>query len=584
VSRKEASRGSSLDHGRADAVVSIALLIVVVVLAVVGVQLHSSQANSRERAVSGFHNRAEVISALMQALVASASGQSEQTRQFGSPTVRDQLLDRAAEQGKLAYLALLDERGEVIANSRGLTPAARSQMLASSALEPVLAGAPVAVSDVLPAPPGGADVIDLVVSLQTDAGHRVLVSGLPTSFLSPFLDSYLQRVPTVDGTAYVLDSQGKTIAARDPQQAVGEQVTDLSEAVRRSSEGSFGDDGYFVAVAVPGSTWSVVLTSTESSLFNSVTGSRKWLPWGIYFALGIVALGFVALLRQVLRSAAALSTANDRLEASNARLESSNELLRQAAELARSNAELEQFASIASHDLQEPLRKVQTFAAHLKAQEHDRLSEEGQDFLRRMSEAAGRMRALIDDLLLFSRVSTKARPFVPVDLGEIVSSVLVDLEVSIEESGAHVTVGTLPTIEADPVQMGQLMQNLLGNALKFRRDGVVPEVDVDARLVGEIAELTVRDNGLGFESQYATRIFRAFERLHGSSAYPGTGIGLALCRKIVERHHGTITAESQFEQGATFTVRLPVEQPAEGVGQTSLFPETRDDEVPNALA
>ena len=156
------------------------------------------------------------------------------------------------------------------------------------------------------------------------------------------------------------------------------------------------------------------MTSTQTSLFSAISGSRKWLPWIIYAALGLTALGFLALLRRVM-------AANDKLTDSNAHLQSTNALLRHAAELSRSNAELEQFASIASHDLQEPLRKVQTFAAQLNATESERLSEQGQDFLRRMSDAAGRMRALIDDLLMFSRVSTKARPFTAVDLSETVA-------------------------------------------------------------------------------------------------------------------------------------------------------------------
>jgi signal transduction histidine kinase len=584
VSRKAASWWSGRDRRRANAVVGIAGLIIVVVLILFGVQLHAAQSSSRQGVVSRFQDRAQVISALTQAILASAGSSSSATRQYGAATVSGRLLDRAVAQGNLAYAALIDHGGNVIAASRTLTTRARANVLSSSALESALAGAPVALSDVHGGGPGGAGVIDLAVSMKTPVGGRVLVSGLPTSLLSPFLTSYLKRVPTPGGTAYVLDSRGNTVGARDPRQAVGGQVTGLSGAVLRSSTGSYGRDGYFAAVAVPSSTWRVVLTSSESSLFHTVSGSRKWLPWGIYLTLGIVALGFLALLRRVLGSAVALSTANDRLAGSNARLESSNAVLRHAAELARSNAELEQFASIASHDLQEPLRKVQTFAAHLTVREHERLSAEGQDFLRRMSEAAGRMRALIDDLLLYSRVSTEARPFVPVDLGEIVSRVLVDLEVSIEESGARVTIGTLPTLEADPVQMGQLMQNLLANALKFRRREVVPQVDVEAHVADGTAELTVRDNGLGFEPQYASRIFRAFERLHGASAYPGTGIGLALCRKIVERHHGTIAAESEVDSGATFTIRLPIEQPAAGARPTSLFPLTHDDEVPHALA
>ena len=197
-----------------------------------------------------------------------------------------------------------------------------------------------------------------------------------------------------------------------------------------------------------------------------------------------------------------------------------------------------------------------------------------------MSDAAGRMRNLIDDLLVFSRVSTQGHPFTAVNLGHVISQVLVDLEVGIEESRAVVTVGLMPTIEADPLQMRQLFQNLLGNALKFRRPDVTPELRVEAQVADHIAQLTVRDNGIGFDEQYATRIFRAFERLHGTRAYPGTGIGLALCRKIVERHHGTITATSEIDHGSTFTMRLPVTQPEEGPpGEPDmlLFPEPQSE-------
>jgi signal transduction histidine kinase len=577
---------SSLDRRRANLVVGVAALIVVVTLVLLAVQLRGTQTTERQHLASRFHDRAQVISALTQAVLSSAAASSEVTRQYGSAKPSGRLLDRAVAQGHLAYAVLLDQRGHVIAASRTLSPTDRALVLASPALARVLAGAPVTLSDVMPA--DGADgsaEIDFALSLNTAAGRRVLVSGAPVGLLSTFLGSYLRRVPTPAGTAYILDSRGDVVGAREASRAVGRPVGDLAllRSVQRRSSGSYGDGDYFAAVAVPGSTWRVVLTSTKSSLFGSVSGSREWLPWIIYLALAVVALGFLTLVRRLLGSAAALSPAHPRLESSNARLESSNALLRRAAELSRSNAELEQFASIASHDLQEPLRKVQTFAAQLRATEHERLSEEGQDFLRRMSDAAGRMRSLIDDLLMFSRVSTKGRPFVPVDLGEVVSQVLVDLEISIDESGARVSIGELPTVEADPVQMRQLLQNLLGNALKFRRDGVVPELHVSAETTDHLAELTVKDNGIGFDAHYATRIFRAFERLNGARAYPGTGIGLALCRKIVERHHGAIHADSEAGCGATFTVRLPLEQPEDSAPAASVFPDRVQDEAGHAL-
>jgi signal transduction histidine kinase len=423
--------------------------------------------------------------------------------------------------------------------------------------------------------------------LRTQAGRRILVAALPTTLLGALFGTYLQRVPHQVGAAYVLDSHSMVIAdaapAAAPAGAVATQLPSTSQAQR--SSGAYGRGGYFVSAAIPGSTWRVMLTTTQSSLFSSVSGARKWLPWAIYIALGVVALGFLALMRRLLASGVALARANAELATSNTRLQSTNELLRHAAELSRSNAELEQFASIASHDLQEPLRKVQTFAAHINASESQNLSEQGRDFLRRMSDAAGRMRELIDDLLVFSRVATQGHPFTPVNLGHVISQVLVDLELSVQETGARLTVGLMPTIEADPLQMRQLFQNLLGNALKFRRPDVIPELRVEAEVIDHVAHFTVSDNGIGFDEQYATRIFRAFERLHGARVYPGTGIGLALCRKIVERHHGTISAAAEIGHGATFTVRLPVSQRDDGPSATPeglLLAETIEDEIAGA--
>ncbi|HEX3978646.1 MAG TPA: ATP-binding protein [Solirubrobacteraceae bacterium] len=572
---------------RANAVVGAAALVVAIALVVLAVSLHATQAAARETLISRFEDRAQVVSALIQAEVSSVPSSAAATPAYTSATVNGQALDRAATQSHLAFAMILDRAGTVIAHSRTMSAADLSQALRSPAFARVRTGAPVSLSDVQSGGTGATAVVDLIVPLQTAAGRRILVGGLPAPVLGALFGTYLQRIPHSVGAAYVLDSRGAMIADAAPASAPpGASVTQLPlTGLNHRHSGPYGHGGYFVSATIPGSTWRVVLTTTQSSLFSSVSGARKWLPWAIYIAFGLVALGVLVLLRRLLASGTALSRANAELATSNARLQSTNELLRHAAELSRSNAELEQFASIASHDLQEPLRKVQTFAAQLNAKESENLSEQGQDFLRRMSDAAGRMRSLIDDLLMFSRVSTQGHPFTAVNLGHVISQVLVDLEVSIEESRALMTVGLMPTIEADPLQMRQLFQNLLGNALKFRRPEVTPELRVEAQVIDHIAQVTVRDNGIGFDEQYATRIFRAFERLHGARAYPGTGIGLALCRKIVERHHGTITATSEIDHGATFTIRLPVAQPEEGPSLTSLFPETTpQDEMAGAHA
>ncbi|MDV2991346.1 MAG: Sensor histidine kinase RcsC [Chroococcidiopsis sp. SAG 2025] len=245
---------------------------------------------------------------------------------------------------------------------------------------------------------------------------------------------------------------------------------------------------------------------------------------------------------------------------------------RYSQELARSNAELQQFASIASHDLQEPLRKIQAFGNRLQEKYGEVLSEQGADYIRRMQNAAQRMQILIDDLLVFSRITTRAQPFVVVNLAKVAKEVLSDLEVSIQQTEAHVELSELPTIHADPLQMRQLLQNLIGNALKFRRKNKLPRVKIYSQIIDNreqltenslnthLCQITVEDNGIGFDQKYCDRIFQVFQRLHGRSEYEGTGIGLAICRKIAERHGGSITAESTPSQGAKFIVTLPVHQ------------------------
>jgi signal transduction histidine kinase len=560
---------------RANAVVGAAALIVAIALVVLGVSLHATQTRARATLASRFQDRAQVVSALIQAAVASVPSSVAATPAYTAATVNGPALDRAVAESRLAFATILDRSGEVVGHSRTMTATDLSQALASPALSQVRAGAPVSLSDVLSGGRRAGGVVDLVVPLRSAAGPRILVAGLPAQMLSAQFGTYLQRIPHAVGAAYLVDSRGAILADAAPSSVAPSSTVTQLPAARLGHRGPYDHGGYFVSAGIPGSTWRVVLTTTQSALFSSISGARRWLPWAIYIAFGLMALGFLVLLRRLLASGAALARANAELETSNVRLQSTNDLLRHAAELSRSNAELEQFASIASHDLQEPLRKVQTFAAQLNAKESENLSEQGRDFLRRMSDAAGRMRSLIDDLLMFSRVSTQGRPFTAVNLGHVISQVLVDLEVSIEESGAMVTVGLMPTVEADPLQMRQLFQNLLGNALKFRRPDVIPELRVEAKVVDHIAQVTVRDNGIGFDAQYATRIFRAFERLHGASAYPGTGIGLALCRKIVERHHGAITATGEIDHGSTFTLWLPVSQPEEtpGAPDRLLFPE-----------
>ena len=240
------------------------------------------------------------------------------------------------------------------------------------------------------------------------------------------------------------------------------------------------------------------------------------------------------------------------------------------AELRRSNDNLQQFAYVASHDLQEPLRKIQAFGEILARDYGPALSESGTDLIRRMQSAADRMSALIRDLLTYSRITTHREPFRAVDLNALVDEVLGDLDLLIRDKQAALLRQELPRVEGDRSQLGQLFQNLLSNALKFTRPEVPPRIslrhrlvprrDLPGLLVSEAAvfhEISVEDNGVGFDARYSERIFQVFQRLHGKSQFPGTGIGLAICRKVAENHGGAITAEARPGEGALFRVFLP---------------------------
>ncbi|MFQ5443419.1 MAG: PAS domain S-box protein, partial [Nitrospinales bacterium] len=234
------------------------------------------------------------------------------------------------------------------------------------------------------------------------------------------------------------------------------------------------------------------------------------------------------------------------------------DLKRYAHELEITNQELKDFAHIASHDLQEPLRKVIAFGDRLRTTYADNLDKRGKDYIERMQNATHRMRQLIDDLLLFSGINVKEVCYEPVDLNQVVREVLTDLDFRIEETRGKVDVKTLPTIEVDAVQMRQLFQNLISNALKFHRNNAPPEITISSRNSESGKwEILVEDNGIGFEDKYLDRMFKPFQRLTTNKSFNGSGIGLAIRQRIVTRHHGDITAFGQPEQGSKFIITLP---------------------------
>ncbi|MEX0613999.1 MAG: response regulator [Pirellulales bacterium] len=244
------------------------------------------------------------------------------------------------------------------------------------------------------------------------------------------------------------------------------------------------------------------------------------------------------------------------LRQAKAELEKANE------ELMRSNDELRQFAFVASHDLQEPLRSITSFCNLLKDEYYGRLDEQANNFIERIVNGAKRMKALVTDLLSYSRVSQDEHvDFQPVDFRDVVSDVLANLQSSINDAGAEIVIGEMPTIVGDRVQLVQLLQNLVGNAVTYRSERP-PQIQIDAQRHGEFWEFSVQDNGIGIAPEHHQQIFEIFKRLHSRDTYPGTGIGLAVCKKIAQRHGGQITVDSRVGAGSVFRfmIQAPMEE------------------------
>ena len=517
-----------------------AVLIGAVLLAF-AIAMLNARADRREAADERFQSEAQISAAVIESLFSSSAAQAAQEygEKLGTPEVDPKALEAIKRRGRLAYALVLDERGRVLAETSGADDSVRGSIAENpSHVAGVLDGEPWRLSGIV-----RGNTSEYAAAFDSPYGRRVIVQGFPVQLIAGFLSGTLAKLPNADKeNAFIIDGNGLVVGSADPGAAA---------PATKAPEPS--GDSVQTAAGVGGSDWRVVLSADEANLYEGVNSLVQWL---VLIALAVAGAVALYLLMRAMRQAEQLEDAYASLEETNAHLERTN------IELARSNGELEQFASVASHDLQEPLRKVQTFGDQLERRHSDALDDEAKDYLRRMRNASARMSVLIDDLLRFSRVTTHAKPHVPVDLDRVAADVVQDLEARVTESGGHVDLGALPRVQADPTQMRQLLQNLIGNALKFHRPGVPPEVRVhavDAPSDGMVA-FAVSDNGIGFESDYEERIFRVFERLHPRDVYAGTGIGLALCRKIAERHGGAITGVGRPGEGSTFTVVLPAAQ------------------------
>lgn len=530
-------------------------------LATFAIALSDTQSDSRAALEGRVHGRAVLAAALINSIFNSATTlQPKLASELDAPKVSAAFLN--AQRGNAAYLAVVTPAGRTLGASSGFTAQASAQLARSGALALVRAGKRYGLGDVVPY--GRSKLIDLAVALKPS--KRVLIEGFSPSMIDALLTGELRRIPDGRGSLNLIADRDGTII---DSSATGHDDTRLAHTLSRAAHGQPTGQvagQYYEQQPLADSTWRIVLSTPTSTLFASVNGLHRWVPWLILIAFGLVALLAIWLGWRIVHSAEReLAQANAELAAVNTQLAGTNaQLERRAEELARSNAELDQFAQVASHDLQEPLRKIRTFTDRLSTLEAERLSERGADYLARANRAAERMQNLVQDLLRFSRVSTKPRPFAPVDLDVTIADVLEDLSVEIEAAGAKVSVARLPTISGDALQLRQLLLNLVSNALKFRREGVTPQVTVSAEVGDGLLRLAVADNGIGFEEQYSKRIFGVFERLHGRQEYEGTGIGLALCQKIAVRHGGQISARATPGEGATFTVTLPVAHREQG--------------------
>jgi len=429
-----------------------------------------------------------------------------------------------------------------------------------------------------------------LVSIDVPVTHNgKVIYDLAMTFPSDRLSAVL-RQPKLPREWYsvVLDGKSVVVArSRQPEQFVGKKANPVHQSLAQQQEGQaeyVNIEGKVAMVAFSRSSvspWRVVVGVPKTVVMDEI---YRWTGWAIagstlisLFGL-LLAIGFA---RRITRAIQALvepalaigrgekvqpfdtfgvresgAVASAMVQASDLLQERAAELTRSLAELERSNRELEQFAYVASHDLQEPLRMVSSYTQLLAQRYQDALDEKAHKFIDYAVDGAVRMQRLINDLLAYSRVSTRGREFELSDTQGALDEALVNLQAALDETGAELRCELLPPVPADRIQLVQLFQNLVSNALKFRGP-TPPVIEVGADDQGDAWRFRVKDNGIGLESQYAEKVFIIFQRLHSRQEYPGTGIGLAICKRIVERHGGRIWFESELGLGSTFYFTLP---------------------------
>ena len=448
-----------------------------------GFELIHSQGDSRRQAERSFQAEARITAELTSSLFGStvSSATSQVAKSFGGERISDASLAKLVQQSHLPYALVVDGHGGVLAASAGTPAGAR---LRASALLAKLNQRPSTQSWLSNLSPfRQTNVVEWALPFQTAHGQRVLIEAIDAQALTGFLGGYLKDpAGSPKRAGYIVDGNSRVIADSTGKAKLGDRLASPA----KPDGGRYGSptgERYAATASLVGSDWRVVLTEPTAVLYPALAGSRSWIVDGVLIAFALVALASILFLRRMLISSERVEAANQRLNELNATLEErvaerTAVAEHRADELARSNSELEQFASVASHDLQEPLRKIRMYCGRLPQRLGAGISEEGASDLSRIQNAAERMQQLIDDLLSFARVSSTQRELEPVPLNDLITQVLGDLEGRIESTAARIEVGDLPVVMADRVQMGQLLQNLLSNALKFHREGVPPEIRI----------------------------------------------------------------------------------------------------------
>jgi signal transduction histidine kinase len=525
---------------------STALAFVLVTLAVLALAvsawfLADTQSQQRTDLRDRYSSRTAVASSLIDSLFRVAfNGQATQAaQQYGGERISQARLKRTVQQGQLAYTMILDQRGKVLGKA-GDAPDTPDAAVVRAGLKNG-----VGLSSVHPGRP---PVIESAIAFRTRQGVRLQVNGTPLRIYQAFLAGTLKPLPSLKlSRAFVLDQEGHSLGgAIQGGGRVPPPSATLVRLTKNAMTASYSVNGtkiFAAASPIPRTPWKVVLTASEQRLYASVSGFKRWAPW-VILVVGGLALVAVALLVSRLLSTNAALDANRRM------------LEERAIELERSNADLEQFAYAASHDLSEPLRTVAGFSQLLAARYTGKLDPEADEFIEHMNAGVNRMQQLIDDLLVYSRVGRAPLREEDVDLESVFAEVTDWIAPAIQERGALVTHDPLPTVRGERGQLAQVLQNLVANAIKFTAPDTVPEVHVSAARVAGGWRISVRDNGIGV-GQDTDVIFKMFGRLHPADTYPGTGIGLALAKRIVEQHGGRIWVQPGPEGGSVFSFTLP---------------------------